>query len=532
MPDFREQFKTHLSGFRSAPFLFVGSGLSRRYLELSDWPGLLRQMAKLTGQTYDYYLASADGHLPAVASLIAADLHESWWHDDAFAQSRQQFDGLLHTSESALKAEVCRCIAAGMERIPQKGPLAAELALLRNAVIDGVITTNFDPLQETIFPDLRVFVGQEELLFEASQGVGELYKIHGSTDQPDSLVLTQRDFEDFHDRNPYLAAKLMTIFVEHPVIFIGYSLSDENIGDILRALVSCLRTEERIQRLGDRLIFVRYDASAPEATMAPSVIPVDGNQIPVLAITVPDFVDIFTVLGSVERTFPARLLRQLKEHVYELVLERHPPAQLYVLPLDPGQDPRDVDVVFGVGAIKEFTSYAGLTVDDLVTDVLSNGDTYDALRVVKQALPAILTHRGNVPVYKYLREARLLDADGNLLDPDSVDSKVCKHVESRADRLGVLNSQRGWVRKAVEAHPRLAELIREYEAHEVLKAIPGLDLEHIPLKRMQHFLADETDSSYGSQWRKMVCLYDWLRYGRAPKPRRQSVRRRPAATKR
>lgn len=48
--------------------------------------------------------------------------------------------------------------------------------LLRNATIDGIITTNFDPLLEYIRPDLEPFVGQDELLFANSQGIGEIYK--------------------------------------------------------------------------------------------------------------------------------------------------------------------------------------------------------------------------------------------------------------------------------------------------------------------------------------------------------------------
>jgi hypothetical protein len=191
---------------------------------------------------------------------------------------------------------------------------------------------------------------------------------------------------------------------------------------------------------------------------------------------------------------------------------------LHVLPLDPGQDPREVDVVFGVGAIKELTAYAGLTAEDLIADVLDAGTRYDALRVVQQALPAILSHPGNVPMYKYLREAKLLDVDGNLLDRDNVDPKVCKHVECRAKRLGVLKSQKSWVKKTVKQHPTFEDLVESLENHEVLKAIAGL--EHIPRNRLRLFLSQDTDPSYGSQWRKMVCLYDWLAYGPAPKPRK------------
>ncbi|MGO9789150.1 MAG: SIR2 family NAD-dependent protein deacylase [Solirubrobacteraceae bacterium] len=104
-------------------------------------------------------------------------------------------------------------------------------------MIDGVITTNFDPLLEMLFPQFRVFVGQEELLFEDLMSVGEIYKIQGSHEEPDSLVLTKEDYERFGRENPVLAAKLMTVFVEHPVVFLGYSLSDPNVAAILQAIV-------------------------------------------------------------------------------------------------------------------------------------------------------------------------------------------------------------------------------------------------------------------------------------------------------
>lgn len=535
MSDFSDRLEGHLRDARAAPFLFVGAGLSRRYLGLDDWEGLLRRLAGIVGKPYEYYVASGDNDSPSIATEIARDLHDLWWSDARFASTRDKYKGKVKTRESALKAEAAEYTANSISNLPKRGKLFKELELLRTAVIDGAMTTNYDSLLEELFPDFAVFVGQEELLVGAPQGIGEIYKIHGTHEDPDSLVLTRADYDQFHANNPYLAAKLMTIFVEHPVILLGYSMSDPNVVTILEGIVSGLKTQERIEKLADRLIFVMWDENVDEPTMVHTVRPVGAVQVPIYAVTVRDYIEVFRVLGRLKRQFPAKLLRQLKEQVYELVLDKNSKDRLYV-DIDVDQDPRDVDVVFGVGAIGQLRSYVGFKRDDLIDDVLNDGKTLDALRVVQDVLPEILTHSGNVPVYKYLRAAKLLDDDGNLTNPASVHPKVQKHVSTRPKRLGTVASHRTWVRNKVRAAPTLAKLIMNCPPHDVLFAVPGLVEDDLDPARLLDFLKKHDnlhhEASYGSQWVKMVCLYDWLVHGRQMQPAtRRSNRRRKASSR-
>ena len=80
--------------------LFIGAGLSRRYLGLGSWEGLLREMAKLVKDNelaYEMYSRKAKnlgykaGELQKIAELIEYDLSEIWFEDEKFKDSRERY---------------------------------------------------------------------------------------------------------------------------------------------------------------------------------------------------------------------------------------------------------------------------------------------------------------------------------------------------------------------------------------------------------------------------------------------------------
>lgn len=313
-----ETVSEHLSQFKTSPFLFVGSGVSRRYLGLEDWTGLLQRFASITDKPYEYYRASANGDLPRIASEIAKRLHEIWWSEAQFNDSRAKFADVAVNHDSALKIEIAKYLRLVSDNLIEGDELSRELTLFKSAVVDGIITTNWDLLLENLFPDFNVFVGQDHLLFSNPHSIGEIYKIHGCCSNPNSLVVTEDDYQVFHDRNPYLAAKLLTVFVEHPVVFLGCSLSDPNITAILRSIASCL-TNSNIHQLRNRLLFVQWEPDLDEYNVEAGNIVTDGFNIPVTLVRTRSFGPVLESLTVIDRRFPARILRHLKDHVYKLV---------------------------------------------------------------------------------------------------------------------------------------------------------------------------------------------------------------------
>ena len=74
--------------FNTTPFLFFGSGMTRRYYNLPDWKGLLEHFAReirddeFAYSIYENRASKMDtpvGLLPKVAELIQTDYDEKWF---------------------------------------------------------------------------------------------------------------------------------------------------------------------------------------------------------------------------------------------------------------------------------------------------------------------------------------------------------------------------------------------------------------------------------------------------------------------
>jgi hypothetical protein len=303
---FQEELFTHLKTFNTSPFLFVGSGLSRRYAKLETWSALLDKMVmelKLS-KPFAYYSSTANSDLTVLASLMGEEFNEQWWTEERFSASRDAYASLAKSKNSALKYEISRYIQDKQKNLD--ATFEKEINLLKKVYIDGIITTNWDSLLEGAFPDFSTYIGQEELIFSELFAVGEIYKIHGCSTKPESLVLTKEDYDSFHERNPYLAAKLLTIFMEHPIVFIGYSLDDENIQQILKSIIKCL-TKENIDKLKNRLIFCQWTSKPAEAKMTDSTLLISDTVIPIKLITINDYAELFAVLANNKKKLPVKI---------------------------------------------------------------------------------------------------------------------------------------------------------------------------------------------------------------------------------
>lgn len=96
-----------------------------------------------------------------------------------------------------------------------------------------LFTTNYDELIETAYLEagkqLRVSVSEEQFKARRAENpASHLVKLHGSIDQPDTIVLTRSDYARARLDRKELLAFLRAEMIATAFLFVGFSLSDPN----------------------------------------------------------------------------------------------------------------------------------------------------------------------------------------------------------------------------------------------------------------------------------------------------------------
>jgi len=513
---FKDDLKKHFKRFDASPILFIGSGVSRRYLGTEGWESLLERFCKSIGENPLRLKTSANGDLPKYAQLLAKTYGDRWWNMPGSAEKAEQYREHLISDSSILKIEIADYLSAAHKNIDPA--MKAEVELLSKANVDGIITTNWDCFLEYLFPKFTTFIGQDGLISGRSHGIAEIYKIHGCSSQPNSLVLTSDDYREYRRKNPYLSSKLLTMFIERPVIFLGYSLTDPHIAEILEDIISCF-PQKSLDFLRDKLLFVDWTPDAEEPVITDSVV---HKKIPVKLVKAADYADIFAVLSETKKRIPAHIFRAIKDELYDLVITDDPKGQLYVRSeSDLEKSESLTEFVVGYGAIssaKKGEALAkqgliGLERADVVREVIFETGIYEPSDIVASVFPKLAKGNQRIPIFFYLNKAGYLDPSGNLIKGKA----LCEGALHRL-RLGIDDFRStGYEKRRAEGVPQVRESVSELYKHcdfeLFLRMLPYMEpeiIKHGLTDLFEIFKKHADTSGFSSNFVKLVWIYDLI----------------------
>lgn len=519
----KDKIKDILKIHDTLPILFVGAGLSRRYLGLENWEGLLRYLAKRVSDNefgFEMYNSIAEsstiqvGLYQKIAELIGNDFAKKWYVDDKFKEIRAEYRNDIKNKVMPIKIEIAKYIKDNsFNFIEEQGREIELLKEVGKKSIAGAITTNYDLLLENILPKYKTYVGQEELIFSQLQGIGEIYKIHGCCTNASSIVINEDDYKEFDDKNAYLASKILTLFLEHPIIFIGYSIEDENIRNILKSIVKCL-SKENLNKLKKRLIFIEWDSSNDGDISSHTLSFDDGKIIEMTKIKLNSFEVLYEAMLENKAKYSAPILRKLKQDIYELVLTNEPKEKMKVVGLTDDDKLEDVEVVVGVGILSELgrKGYETFSAEEIYNDIVFNHKDINAQMIVETSLPNLLKqHSKSIPIYKYIKEF-----NGDL--PSIVEQSMKTEFDD------FLNKTLREKRESLDFKDlTIKDIKKEYGDMRCLEYIPLLNKDNIVVEELGEFLeyilkeypkllSTEGKQTDRTNLKRLIRIYDWMKY--------------------
>lgn len=409
--------------FDRPPILLIGAGISKRYLDgFMTWIDLLDSVSKRIGieeRQFRAFRTSAEdepgpyGPLPRLAHLLREWLKDGLIDgrlkaEDIFNRDREldMYDRGVDPLKILVASETCEYTVNDSPDTKMEIDDFRKLA----GIIPSVITTNYDCfLEHEIFPNFEVYASIPDYYFSNPSGIGEIYKVHGSVEKPESLVITDRDYALLENNAKIVTAKLLSMLCDYPMVILGSSMSDPDITAIIHDLISSLDVD-KVKQIGSNIVYISYDESADAPRHGTATFESGGIKMVLHTLFIRDFGVVYRQLGQyLPGTSPTEI-RKIRQLVKNIVLTSKPSERPFItLGIDnlDSAESRDIRLIVADEKYSHAVKEIGLlSTDSILDDVLNKNISLNADTVLRffEVYPAFHPNM-YLPLYPYIKKA-------------------------------------------------------------------------------------------------------------------------------
>ncbi|THT99368.1 SIR2 family protein [Lampropedia puyangensis] len=490
-----------LGRYKNHPIIFIGSGMSQRYLTGSyGWYALLEKVALDVFPNDEPFLdlkaqctTGDDVDLPLLAEKLekAFDDVLSKDRNGAFSNINEKFYGLQRNGVSTTRFKIyiahllsdCNFIE-GKEQ---------ELAELRGALknISAVITTNYDILCEKIF-DFQPLVGNEILL---SNPYGSIYKIHGSIERPESIIITKRDYDKFKNKYELIRAQLLSLFIHNPIIFFGYSIGDENIRAILTTIFSYIpaKSDEAEKIRANFLLVERASGGASDIVLDHDVVIDGGINVKINKIRTDNFTKIYQSIGSLQLPVSAMDIRKVQNIVKEIIAG----GDIKVSVADDIDEIKNGDKIVAIGSVHKI-KYEYHNETDLISNYFS------IISSKNMAIVGILD-KLTIPKTRWFPAFGFSNLNNSIECSEKLKRNIFNKIESHYNSI---------VPSSKKSFKSISAIIANQSISDTNKAdciFYNFYKGAININDLEVYL--KTGGLSGTKYKMLLCIYDYKKYG-------------------
>ncbi|MGF1718022.1 SIR2 family protein [Photobacterium chitinilyticum] len=494
--------KDFVSNFKNHPVLFVGTGISLRYLENSfSWDGLLRKIACELKGNEEYYLdlkahSRVDGQFRY--DIIAEQL-ESDFNDDLSKDRDGKFKFVNDVFYENMADDIFLSrfkiyIAHLLEELKYRPEMSDELAAFKRIRknIGSVITTNYDTLVEDIF-EFNPLIGNSILL---SNPYGSIYKIHGCVTDAERLIITKSDYQAFDSKYELIRAQLLSLFIHNPIVFIGYNVGDENIKSILKTIFSYVEpNSEEAERIRSNFLLVEFQRDCQSTEITEHDIDIHGlYQIRINKVKTDNFSSVFNALSELVLPVSAMDIRKVQS-VWKKITTG---GEIKVKITEDLENLSNDQMVIAVGSDKTI-KYEFLTKREMVAnyfDILDEENSQLLETLNKQKVQSSQWF----PIFAF--------------------SKICPQLDEvdimKANQIAKIDTFKANISSSCKInHNSIDEILCDENITNSNKENAicySLLAGQIELDKIEAHLKNSTDKT-DTPYRRLVCIYDYIRFG-------------------
>lgn len=357
----------------------------------------------------------------------------------------------------------------------------------------AIFTTNYDLLlEELVDGEFTVFNRQEDI-FMSKIDYGEIYKVHGSVKSPNDIIITSDDYNKFWNHSVLISAKIISFLMDSPIVFMGYSLTDTNIASILRSFTESLDHEQR-RALSKRIVYVSYKPD--EATLIEYVkeSEVLGTQLTV--IETDDFGAIFDKLCLIDQGVPVSYVRQFKQHIRDLIIERGKAGSLKTLLISPTEldspDLQNERLVIAIGNETVVFSYPSR--NDYFKDYMKDTPSIPAAVALRYIAAQSLNTR--LPFFKHLR--------GIVLEDTSLRADEILRIRQRVNNNRTIDRCRNSINQAHrQTFNSLVNITNLHSLPYKELDLISYNVENLDRNQVKAYIVEKLDSINHVEWKKL-----------------------------
>lgn len=315
-----------VGGYKNHPVLFVGTGISLRYLNNSfTWDGLLRRICEEVFGDEERYLDLKSQHethgnfdFPSIGGSLEEKFNSALVSDrhGKFKYINDRFYELMTNNKNVSRFKLY--ISDLLSDYAQKEAMQEEIAEFKKTRknIGSIITTNYDKFIEQLF-EFEPLIGNNILL---SNPYGSVYKIHGCVSDPARVIVTTEDYDNFEKRYELIRAQLLSIFIHNPIIFLGYGVGDQNIKELLRTIFTYVEPNSDVaEKIRQNFLLVEYEPGSKSEEIVDHDIDLQGfSTIRINKIKTDNFTALYRELGALALPVSAMDVRKVQNIVREI----------------------------------------------------------------------------------------------------------------------------------------------------------------------------------------------------------------------